>query len=58
MNVYIVAFDGPRVKDIGLVASSYYGPFHSYEEACDFVSLGEYECEVDETPVVLEVENV
>jgi hypothetical protein len=54
----IVAFDGPGVRDMGLVGSDYYGPFVSYEEAKSFIELAEYECDPDSVPVVLEIENL
>jgi hypothetical protein len=57
MNIYIVGMDGFAVRDIGLVGSEYYGPFATYDEACDFISTGEYTCEDGDSPVVLEIEN-
>jgi hypothetical protein len=56
-NIFIVGIDGLAVLELGLVGSEYYGPFASYDEACAFISTGEYECEADDCPVVLEIEN-
>jgi hypothetical protein len=56
-NIFIVGMDGLAVLELGLVGTDYYGPFTTYDEACDFISTGEYVCEADDCPVVLEIES-
>jgi hypothetical protein len=55
-NIFIVGIDGLAVLELGLVGTEYYGPFTTYDEACDFISTGDFECDADDSPVVLEIE--
>ena len=56
--MFIVAYEGQEVLEIGCVGADYYGPFTSENEAQEFIEAGGGDPEDGEVATIIEVQEV